>query len=157
MDDRLDIRLATHSDAEAIARLSRSEIEHQLPWSWTPSRVRHAIAGRSTNVAAAYDGRLLVAFGIMTYRDVVAHLSLLAVDPAYRRTGVGSAVLQWLEEVALAAGIPRICLEARQDNAPAIAFYGQHGYRVRATVVGMYGGMEDGVRLEKVSAIDEPG
>lgn len=60
----LYMRLATNADADGIALLSRSEIEHELPWMWTPSRVRQAIAGRATNVAVAYDGGRLVAFGI---------------------------------------------------------------------------------------------
>jgi len=146
------IRLATNADADAIARLSRSEIEYELPWRWTPSRIRQAIAGAATNVAVAHDGNRLVAFGIMSYRDDVARLLLLAVHPSVRRRGTGSSVLRWLEKVALVAGIARIRLEARQDNAAAIAFYRAHGYGVRATVVGLYDGIEDGVRLEKVIA-----
>jgi ribosomal-protein-alanine N-acetyltransferase len=157
MSVRLSIRLATDADADAIALLSRSEIEHELPWTWTPSRVRQAIAGRTTNVAVAYDGGRLVAFGIMSYREYIAHLHLLAVHPAVRRRHIGSSVLRWLEKVAHVAGILRIRLEARQDNAAAIAFYRKHGYLVRATVVGMYDGMEDGVRLEKVIAGGETG
>jgi ribosomal-protein-alanine N-acetyltransferase len=148
----LDIRLATNANADAIALLSRSEIEQELPWTWTPTRVRQAIAGRATNVAVAYDAGRLVAFGIMTYGDHIAHLHLLAVHPSFRRRDVGSSVLRWLEKVARVAGIPKIRLEARQDNAAGIAFYRKHGYRVRASVVGMYEGMEDGVRLEKVIA-----
>jgi hypothetical protein len=31
----------------------------------------------------------------------------------------------------------------------ALAFYRRHGYHQRATVLGMYEGCEDGVRLEK--------
>lgn len=151
MTFRLGIRLATSADADAIASLSRMEIEHELPWKWTSTRVRRAIADSSTNVAVAYDGKLLVAFGIMSYRDEVAHLKLFAVHPLARRRGIGTAVLLWLEKVASVAGIGRICLEARHDNASAIAFYGRHGYSVRALIVGMYHGLEDGVRLEKVA------
>jgi hypothetical protein len=33
------IRLATRDDVRAIAALSRTEIEHGLPWRWTPPRV----------------------------------------------------------------------------------------------------------------------
>lgn len=149
MTVRLDIRLAMGTDADAIASLSRREIEHELPWKWTSSRVRHAIADRATNVAVAYAGTVLVAFGIMSYRDEVAHLQLLAVHPAARRRGIGTSVLLWLEKVARVAGSAKLCLEARQDNAPALAFYCKHGYSVQATRVGMYYGLEDGVRLEK--------
>ena len=93
------------------------------PWSWTPSRVRQAIAGLSTNVAVAHDDGQLVAFGIMSYRDDVARLLLLAVHPSVRRRGIGSVVLRWLEKVARVAGIARIRLEARQENVAAIAFF----------------------------------
>jgi ribosomal protein S18 acetylase RimI-like enzyme len=86
----------------------------------------------------------------MIYRDDSAHLSLLAVRPNARRRGVGTAVLAWLEKVGSVAGVSRIRLEARRDNVPALTFYREHGYYERATVVGMYLGMEDGVRLEKV-------
>ena len=150
MNDRLRIRLAISGDADAIASLSRTEIEYELPWRWTPSRVYRAIAAPATNVVVASEGGPLIAFGIMVYRDNVAHLLLLAVRPDARRRRLGSAVLAWLEKVAKVAGISRIRMEARRDNVPALAFYRKHGYSERATVLGMYQGMEDGVRLEKV-------
>ena len=144
------IRLATRDDVRAIAALSRTEIEHGLPWRWTPPRVQRAVADARTNVCVArQDEGALLGFGIMVYADDTAHLSLLAVDPASRRQGVGTALLQWLEQVAGVAGIERIQLEARRSNAAALAFYGRHGYRQTDTVAGMYLGVEDGVRLDK--------
>jgi [ribosomal protein S18]-alanine N-acetyltransferase len=146
----LTIRLATRADARAIAALSRTEIEHGLPWRWTPPRVQRAVADARTNVCVAVhgDGSLL-GFGIMVYADDTAHLSLLAVNPHARRQGVGSALLRWLEQVADVAGIERVQLEARRSNAAALIFYGRHGYRQTDMVAGMYLGAEDGVRLEK--------
>jgi [ribosomal protein S18]-alanine N-acetyltransferase len=146
----LNIRLATRDDVSAIAALSRTEIEHGLPWRWTPPRVQRAVADARTNVCVARHGEgSLLGFGIMVYADDTAHLSLLAVDPAARRQGVGTALLRWLEQVAGVAGTLRIQLEARRSNAAALAFYGRHGYRQTDTVAGMYLGVEDGVRLEK--------
>ncbi len=144
------IRLATRDDARAIAALSRTEIEHGLPWRWTPPRVQRSVADARTNVCVAVqrDGALL-GFGIMVYADDTAHLSLLAVDPNARRHGVGTALLLWLEQVAGVAGIERVQLEARRSNAAALAFYGRHGYQQTGTVAGMYLGVEDGVQLEK--------
>jgi [ribosomal protein S18]-alanine N-acetyltransferase len=149
---KLEIRLASAADAKAIALLSRTEIEHDLPWKWTPSRVSHAIADHTTNVVVAFEGNVLAAFGIMLYREDAAHLQLLAVRPGARRRGVGSAVLRWLEEVALVAGVSHLSLESREDNVPALAFYRKHGYVAGSRIVGMYQGLEDGVRLEKVIA-----
>ena len=151
------IRLATRDDVRAIAALSRTEIEHGLPWRWTPPRVQRSVADARTNVCVAVhgDGSLL-GFGIMVYADDTAHLSLLAVSPEARRHGVGTALLLWLEQVARAAGIERVQLEARRSNAAALVFYGRHGYQQTGTVAGMYLGVEDGVRLEKGLGLAAP-
>jgi ribosomal-protein-alanine N-acetyltransferase len=108
-----------------------------------------AIAHSETNVVVAKDSRGLAGFGIMIYREQTAHLCLFAVRPDSRRRGVGSALLAWLERVAQVAGVQRLSLEARHDNAVAIAFYREHGYRTAGVIAGMYQGVEDGVRLEK--------
>lgn len=104
------IVLARRADAAAIAALSRMTIEQGLPWRWTPARVLRAIEHRETNVAVVRDGDTLLGFGIMRYAGETAHLLLLAVRPAHRRGGIGSALLRWLEDVASAAGIERIAL-----------------------------------------------
>jgi ribosomal protein S18 acetylase RimI-like enzyme len=151
------IRLATLRDARAIAEMSRSEIEHGLPWSWTPDRVRRSIRDPETNVAVAHEGDALVGFGIMQFGDEKAHLSLLAVDPARRDQGVGAQLLEWLEQCARTAGCTRIELEARADNPVALAFYGMHGYRRFTTVHGYYQGRIDAFRLAKSLAVEQPG
>mgnify|MGYP003948860239 CR=1 FL=1 len=143
------IRLATARDARAIAEMSRGEIEHGLPWSWTPERVRRAIRDPVTNVAVAHEGEALVGFGIMQFGDEKAHLSLLAVHRSRREHGVGAQLLEWLEKCARTAGCNRIELEARADNPVALAFYGLHGYRRFTTVQGYYQGRIDAFRLAK--------
>ena len=145
----MDLRLAEYQDAPAIAALSKAEIEYGLEWSWTPARVRKAITDQETNVLVASAGEQLLGFGIMVYREETAHLCLFAVQPNWRRQGTGSAMLAWLERVASVAGIQKLALEARHDNAGALAFYRRHGYVKSAIVAGMYQGIEDGVRLEK--------
>lgn len=144
-----EIRLATLADARAIAALSRVEIEHGLPWNWTPDRVRRAIGDSAINVAVASERDALVGFGIMQYGDEKAHLSLLAVHPSRREHGVGAQLMDWLEKCAVTAGCTRIELEARADNLGALAFYGLRGYERFATVTGYYQGRIDAFRLVK--------
>ena len=145
----VSIRLAVPADAPGIAALSREAIEYGLPWSWRPERVARAIRAPSTNVAVVGPPEAIVAFGIMSYLEDDAHLLLFAVHHEYRRQGIGSAVLNWLEEVARAAGSARIRLEARRENVAAREFYNEHGYHERAIRKAMYSGVADGVRLEK--------
>jgi ribosomal-protein-alanine N-acetyltransferase len=144
-----NVRLATADDARDVAELSRSAVEHGLPWSWTPARVARAIADANTNVVVARSAGVLNGFGVMEYEYESAHLVLFAVDAPHRRKGLGSQLLCWLEAVAAAAGIARIHVESRADNAVALAFYGKHGYIEQEKVPGMYHGAEDGLRLAK--------
>jgi ribosomal-protein-alanine N-acetyltransferase len=145
----LAIRLATAKDAEPIAVESMAEIEHNLNWKWLPHRVLEAIQDPATNVAVATIGGSMVAFGVMEYHDDQAHLMLFAVREDMRRRGFGSALLRWLEKVALVAGVGCLKVEARADNRPARAFYQKHGYIEIEEVSGMYGHKVDGVRFEK--------
>jgi ribosomal-protein-alanine N-acetyltransferase len=145
----LAIRFATLADASAIAALSRDEIEHGLPWTWREGRVRRAIADPDTNVIVAGAPGEVQGFGLMFHADDDAHLLLFAVRRSRQRQGVGSALLQWLEAAAQAAGAARIRVEARRDNEAARSFYNEHGYHERDVVPGMYSGRLDGVRLDK--------
>jgi len=149
VNEHLAIRLATPKDAEAIALESMAEIEHNMDWSWHPDRVASAIADPNTNVAVAADGKAMLGFGIMEYKDETAHLVLFAVREDVRRRGVGSALLQWLEKVAAVAGVHELRVEARASNVAARTFYRKHGYSECQIVPDMYRGDEDGVRFEK--------
>ena len=149
MISHLTIRFATRDDAAAIAALSRDEIEHGLPWTWREPRGRHAIADPETNVIVVGPPGAVVAFGVMYYADDDAHLLLFAVHRAQQRRGVGSALLHWLEEAAVAAGAQKIRVEARLDNEAARSFYNERGYHERAILRRMYSDRLDGVRLEK--------
>ena len=148
MIDACEIRLAVPTDAARIAAMSRDYVENGLRWGWTPMRVAHSIRNRATNVAVAECGNELAGFGIMQYLDDDAHLLLFAVKPEFRRRGIGSGLLEWLESTANTAGIELIFLETRTTNAVGRQFYSARGYRELA-VLPRYYGREDAVRIGK--------
>ena len=143
------LRLATRADAPGIAALSRDRIEQGLGWSWTAPRVLRSIADRNTNVVIAADTERMCGFGIMKYHDDEAHLLLLAVRADAERRGIGAALVAWLEQAALIAGVGQVYLEARLANGAARAFYAKLGYREIQTLPGYYQGREACVRLAK--------
>jgi [ribosomal protein S18]-alanine N-acetyltransferase len=149
MISNLTIRLATHNDAPGIARLSRDRIESGLGWSWMSPRVLRSIVDPQTNVVVALDAARLLGFGIMKYHDDEAHLLLLAVRAGFARSGVGSALLAWLECSARVAGVGQVLLEARATNAGARSFYRHSGYVEIQSLPGYYQGREAAVRLAK--------
>ncbi|MDN5850189.1 MAG: GNAT family N-acetyltransferase [Nitrococcus sp.] len=135
----LDIRLALSADATAIATLSRDLIETGLGWSWTPERVAGALARKDTIGAAACVGLTMTGFALMRFGYEEANLDLLAVRPPWRRRGIGRALVRWLEESALVAGIGIVRIQVRADQPAALAFYRSLGYRSWRKVAGYYG------------------
>jgi ribosomal-protein-alanine N-acetyltransferase len=147
--DDIDIGLAKHADSAAIAGLSRQLIEHGLRWRYTPNRIAGLIDKRGTNVATAKQQGALVGFGIMTYYDHRANLDLLAVVPGYTRRGIGKRIVDWLEHVAITAGLQWTYVQARETNRAALAFYKTLGYQRRAVRFGIYDGLDNSVRMIK--------
>lgn len=143
------VRLATVADAADIAYMSRDYIEQGLPWRWTVDRVTRTIRDPNTNVVVVGEQGAITAFGIMFYAEDDAHLLLLAVRDTGQRSGIGSAILLWLEAAARSAGARRIRVESRKDNAAARSFYNEHGYHERVIKAAMYSGIADGICLEK--------
>lgn len=76
-----------------------------------------------------------------------AWIATLAVLPAYRKSGIGSALLQISEgEINL----PRIRLSVRQSNQPAIQLYQKHGYQQIEVWKKYYKGGDNALVFEKV-------
>lgn len=149
------LELARPADASRLAAMSHSLIEGGLRPTWTSSRIGWHIRHPESVVLTARVGAIsfgtpvVVAFAIMRYGDDIAHLNLLAVDPAHRRKSVGRQLLGWLEETAATAGTFVIGLELRASNDPALKFYTKLGYRELERVSGYYQGVEPAIRMSR--------
>ncbi len=151
------IELATAADADAMAVMSRDLIESGLGWSWTGPTITRLMRRPDVNAIVARDQACVAGFAIMEYHREHAHLVLLAVQPAQRRSGLASRLLQWLEATAVVAGIAEIRLELRAGNDGARQFYQRHGYLVSSTVPGYYRGREDALRMTHTLYAPPPG
>jgi len=118
--------------------MSRLHIEYGLNWRWTPAKVKRHIKDKDTMVLIASKDGALAGFAIMRFGDYQAHLFLLAVQPDFRRAGIGRSMMQWLEKSCRTAGIQAVRLEVRATNRSALKFYRKLGYRYLARVAGYY-------------------
>jgi [ribosomal protein S18]-alanine N-acetyltransferase len=137
------------ADAPRLAAMSRDYIEVGLKPAWSSSRIIWHIHNPESVVLTARVANVTSGFAIMRYADDVAHLILLAVDPAYRRRGVARRLMAWLEETAFTAGAFIVGLELRATNESAFAFYSSLGYREVARVPGYYQGIESAIRMTR--------
>jgi ribosomal-protein-alanine N-acetyltransferase len=67
-----------------------------------------------------------------------AHITNLAVRPAYRRQGLGRALALHLLDLAKKLGCLRATLEVRPSNAPALKLYESLGFSSVAVRPGYY-------------------
>jgi ribosomal-protein-alanine N-acetyltransferase len=134
-------------DAALLAAMSQAHVETGLRPAWGATRIRWHVRDAESVVLTARMAATVAGFAIMRYGDDVAHLNLLAVDPAHRRRGIARALVQWLEESALTAGTFIIGLELRAGNEPARALYRALGYRELGQIPGYYQGVESAIRM----------
>lgn len=148
---RIDtLGLARPLDAVPIALMSRRLVEGGLPtWSWTARRVGRQIHDPESVVLVARRGEELAGFAIMGFGDEAAHLNLLAVEPRFRRGGLGRRMVRWLEESAVVAGTFEVRLEVRVGNRVGRQFYRSLGYTEAEVFTGYYDHIEDAVSLKR--------
>ena len=71
-------------------------------------------------------GRVLAVGRVHTLDNRIAHIRYMAVEASYQRHGIGSRILEQLEQAAMEAGCTSIVVDARETALP---FYQRHGYQ----------------------------
>jgi ribosomal-protein-alanine N-acetyltransferase len=89
-------------------------------WEWTHSDVARFYVARSGATVVAYCA------GWVIFDEL--HINNLAVDPTWRRRGVGGALLQFVLHDAAAEGAIGATLEVRRSNEPARRLYERFGF-----------------------------
>ncbi len=133
---RLDmvIRRMEESDLDRLAVLETRCFT--IPWS------RAMLADELSNDRALYlvalcEGRVAGYAGAWIVMDE-GHITNVAVDPDFRRAGIGRALLAALLEGLAGAGVTASTLEVRRGNRPAIALYEAFGFTVEGVRRGYY-------------------
>ncbi len=146
----LPVVLATPSDAQTIAEMSRDLIEHGLGWEYRRARVAGMIADRDTAAIVTRDGPRVAGFAFMSFGAERGHLVLLAVRASHQRQGIARRMIAWLTDTALVAGAASLNCELRVGNEAALAFYRSEGFTETLRIPGYYRGREPGIRMMRL-------
>jgi ribosomal protein S18 acetylase RimI-like enzyme len=84
---------------------------------------------RGLLVVARADGNVLGCAGLRLLRGQIAEVTRVFVVPAARRRGLGSRLLDCLEDHARQHRISTLRLDTRSDLLEARRLYARHGYR----------------------------
>jgi ribosomal-protein-alanine N-acetyltransferase len=126
-DAAVHVEEATVDDAAAVARLEDSCLGRD---AWSEALVLDGLAHRLPTVGyvVARSRDRVVGHAVASYAGDVAELQRIAVEPAARRSGVATALLDEVVRRARLSAADRLLLEVREDNAGALAFYAARGF-----------------------------
>jgi ribosomal-protein-alanine N-acetyltransferase len=134
----------TAADPRRLAEIDA--LSNRAPWT-EAQFARELDLPFSFQIVAAH-GSLVVGFAVGWALGEVAQLLQIAVDPAYRRAGVGSWILGRAVEEARSRGCRRLELEFRAGNAAARGMYGRAGFRQAGLRRRFYESSEDAVLMD---------
>jgi ribosomal protein S18 acetylase RimI-like enzyme len=77
------------------------------------------------------------------YWNAVAIVDYLVVSTAWRRKGVGAALVRATEERLSAAQVRRVCVQTAKWNTAGIRFYEHLGFSATASMPGYFGDEEE--------------
>jgi GNAT superfamily N-acetyltransferase len=124
MDAVLHLRPAVAADYPAFTRLFAELAVDDPP----APRARWVAELMPATIVAERDGEVVGYCHFQLLEDS-AYVRNVAVAPAWRRAGVGRALMQAARDAALARGLARWQLNVKPDNQPAIALYHALGLR----------------------------
>ncbi|WP_246142880.1 ribosomal protein S18-alanine N-acetyltransferase [Pasteuria penetrans] len=121
------IRRMKKSDLKKVA-----EIESvSFPRPWPVSSYRYELTENPfAYYIVACRGDTVVGFCGCWFIADEAHIITIAVHPAFRRQGIGRAMLLHVKGQLPRFGITRVALEVRVSNTQAQSLYGQFGFVV---------------------------
>ena len=100
-------------------------------------------------IVAARDARI-AGFILAEAHPPLAHIITIDVMETERRGGVGSQLLQAIENNLALRRVRTIVLETATNNEPAVAFWQKHGYRVQSVLQRYYLARLDAYEMKKV-------
>lgn len=131
----LHIELAETRDAETLATLHAKGFHR----GWPVADFQSYIAGRDTPVYVACDAKRKIAgFAMLRLAADEAELITIAVDPRWRRKGVGKALLDALLDDLRMTPARKLFLEVAADNPAALKLYARKGFAQLSERQGYY-------------------
>jgi len=133
-DEGLRIRAMTHRDLGPVAAIE--DASFTSPWRRT-SYARTITEPTHHFYVAELAGRLVGYAGFWAERRR-AHIAKVAVEPARRRRGIGSALLTHLLEQICRLGLAEAYLEVRKSNRAAQELYRRFHFRCERVQANAY-------------------
>jgi ribosomal protein S18 acetylase RimI-like enzyme len=131
--------------ALAIAEIADSDVEAVIalwqccgltrPWNDPASDIKLARRNENSTILVGRAGGAIVATAMVGHDGHRGWVYYVAADPDCQKQGFGRAIMNAAEAWLRAAGLPKLQLLVRRENAKAGAFYRSIGYEEADTIV----------------------
>lgn len=145
-------------DLDAIMDLE----ERSFPTPWTAATYRQELRNRTASywvvraAAPHADTPPILAYAGLWHLGEEAHITTIAVHPAWRRRSLGEWTLLHLLGKARDAGADSVTLEVRVANRSAIALYHKLGFVTVGVRRGYYQATGEDARLLTLNGLSRP-
>ncbi len=124
---KLRLRPYQPADFDALCEIDRACYEPAIAYSRRDMRAYLQAPGADCLVAES--NSQICGFCITMEHNANAYIVTIDVLAAFRKRGIGTALIVEAEKRLAAASVRRIALDTAVDNLSAIAFWQKHGYR----------------------------
>jgi ribosomal-protein-alanine N-acetyltransferase len=138
------------ADIDQILEIERSSFNHYDAYSLSDFE-RWYNYNPDLCIVAEVNGRI-AGYVISRILPGIGDLASLAINPGYRRRGIGTVLLNAIEQRVKEYGVNEINLEVRKTNLTGLAFWQNMGFVPFGTLPGFYEDGEDAIRMRKILA-----
>lgn len=138
------IRVARASDIDEIVRIERASFKHPYSIYYFLILLRQ----NPNNFLIAEEGGKVLGYAVGEVFHDFSYIDSIAVDPLFRRRGIGKRLLHHLLELFKSRGAKKVKLHVRVSNQVAQKFYEGFGFRCKQVVRNYYD-EEDALLYEK--------
>lgn len=130
----LDIRPYCESDEAAVAQLWRRVFPGSPSWNHPETNIQRKLAVQRELFLVAMRDSDLVGTAMAGYDGHRGWVYYVAVSPEHQRRGIGTALMNTVEEKLAFLGCPKLNLQVRASNHQVVAFYKKLGYQTEERV-----------------------
>jgi ribosomal-protein-alanine N-acetyltransferase len=147
---KLRLRGYQPEDFEKLYEIDQACYEPAVAYS--RRELRNYLRFPGSECVVAESESKMVGFCLTAREAERGHIITIDVLEAFRRAGVGAALLAEVESGLAINGVREVGLETATDNDTAIAFWKKHGYRTLGVWKGYYPGGRDAYAMSKALA-----
>ena len=123
----ITVRAFAESDRSAVVELWR-RVDLTRPWNDPDRDIDRKLAVDADGFLVADDDGRIVATVMAGYDGHRGWINYLAVDPDGQGSGLGVRMMSAAERLLADRGCPKVNLQVRTGNGPAVGFYEAIGY-----------------------------